>query len=77
MNLSENDFADRELSIEELDAIAAGGFFGDIWHGIEHGAHDVASGLKSFFINPVVAGVAAGIIAVGAIVTGVSALRQK
>jgi hypothetical protein len=42
MNLSESDFANRELSIEELDAIAAGGFFGNIWHGIEHAASAVA-----------------------------------
>jgi hypothetical protein len=38
MNLSTNDFANRELSIDELEAIAAGGLFGSIWHGIEHAA---------------------------------------
>ena len=37
MTLSTNDgFANRELAIEELDTIAAGGLFGDILHGIEH-----------------------------------------
>lgn len=65
-----DDFSNRELSVEELDAIAAGGWFSSAVHWVEHEA-------KSFFTNPVVAGVAAGIIAVGAIVTGGSALRQN
>lgn len=41
MNFSTNDVANRELSIGELDAVAAGGFFGDVWHGIEHAASAV------------------------------------
>jgi hypothetical protein len=72
-----DDFANRELSIEELDAIAGGGWFSSAVHWVEHEAHSIGSGLKSFFTNPVVAGIAAGIIAVGAIVTGGSALRAK
>jgi hypothetical protein len=39
-----DDIAKRELSIEELEAIAAGGLLGwtegeakSVWHGIEHG----------------------------------------
>jgi hypothetical protein len=45
-----DDFANRELSIEELEAIAGGGLFGWIeseaksaWHGIEHAASAVAN----------------------------------
>ncbi|SFO97559.1 hypothetical protein SAMN05216330_105188 [Bradyrhizobium sp. Ghvi] len=52
-----------ELSMEELDNVAGGGWFGSLVHSIEHG-------LKSFFTNPVVAGIAAGVILVGGIVTG-------
>ena len=33
---SNDDFSKRELSIEELDAIAAGGLFGDIVHFVKH-----------------------------------------
>ena len=36
--MTKTDLNGRELSTEELDAIAAGGIFGDIWHGIEHAA---------------------------------------
>jgi hypothetical protein len=38
MNPSANDVANREISIEELEAVSGGGFFGDVWHGIEHAA---------------------------------------
>jgi hypothetical protein len=48
MNLSANDFENRELSIEELDAIAGGSFLGSIWHGAE----SVASDVGHFFSNP-------------------------
>ena len=41
MNPSANDFTNRALSIEELETVAAGGFFGDVWHGIEHAASAV------------------------------------
>ena len=60
---SNDDFANCELSAEELDAVAAGWGLGSIVHSIEHG-------LKSFFTNPVVAGIAAGIVLVGAFVAG-------
>jgi hypothetical protein len=60
-----NDFANRELSIEELDAIAAANFLGDAWNKIESGAHAVTSELQSIFGNPAWASVAAGIIVVG------------
>ena len=36
--MTDNDLMNRELSVDELDAIAACGIFGDIWHGIEHAA---------------------------------------
>jgi hypothetical protein len=42
-----DDFSSGELSIEELDAIAAGGFFGSIWHGIESGASAVWHAVSS------------------------------
>ena len=39
MNLpTNNDFENRELSIEELEAIAAAGWLGDAWHWVEHKA---------------------------------------
>ena len=41
-----DDFSNRELSIEELDAIAAGSIFGDIWHYTIGGLYDAE---KSFF----------------------------
>ncbi len=47
MTLPTNDIANRELSIEELDAIAAGGFFGDAWHFVEHEASAVAHWVAS------------------------------
>jgi hypothetical protein len=47
MTLPTNDFENRELSTEELEAIAAGGFFGSIWHGIEHAATSVAHFVES------------------------------
>ena len=42
-----DDFSSRELSIEELEAIAAGGWFGSIVHGIEHGASAVWHAVSS------------------------------
>jgi hypothetical protein len=72
-----NEFANRELSIDELDAIAGGNFLGDVWNKIESGAHAVTSEVKSIFGNPAWASVAAGIIIVGGIVTGGSALKAK
>ncbi|MBC9878644.1 hypothetical protein G8O24_14985 [Bradyrhizobium sp. INPA01-394B] len=59
----DNNIANCELSMEQLDGVAGGGWFGSLVHSIEHG-------LKSFFTNPVVAGIAAGVILVGGIVTG-------
>lgn len=50
MNLSTNDFENRELSIEELDTIAAGGLFGSIVHGIESVGHSI----EHFFTNKTV-----------------------
>jgi hypothetical protein len=41
MNLSKNDAVSGELSIEELETVAGGGFFGSVWHGIEHAASSV------------------------------------
>lgn len=54
MNLP-NDFENRELSIEELDMVAAGGWFSSIVHGVDH-----------FFHNPTVLKV----LAVGASIAG-------
>jgi hypothetical protein len=55
MNLSTNDFANRELSIEELDAIAGG----SLWGWIKHEVHDVvhwAGSAKGLFTIATVAG---------------------
>ena len=65
-----DDFANRELSIEELDAIAGGNFFGDVWRGVERGTHSVTSALSSFFTNPIVGGIGGLLIVAGAILTG-------
>ena len=42
-----NDFANYELSIEELEAIAAGGWFGRALHAVEHAAADVWHAVES------------------------------
>jgi hypothetical protein len=71
MNLPTNDdFSNRELSLDELDAVAAGWSLGGI-------VHSIGSGLKSFFTNPVVAKVAFAIVLVGGILTGASHARQQ
>jgi len=44
-----DDFANRELSIEELEAIAAGGWFSSVVHGVEH----VGSAVWSAVTSPV------------------------
>ena len=67
---SNDEFSTCELSADELDAVAAGWGLGSI-------VHSIGSGLKSFFTNPVVAGIAATVIAVGAIVTGSSYANSK
>ena len=45
-----DDFSNRELSIEELEAIAAGSWLGDAWHWVEHETstvlHDAGVALK-------------------------------
>lgn len=66
MNFSTNDFENRELSIEELDAIAAGGLFGSIWHGIEHAASSVAH----FVENPTTLKVLGVALTVGGTIFG-------
>jgi hypothetical protein len=39
--MTNDDFANRELSIEELEAIAGGGWFHSFVHGVEHVASEV------------------------------------
>jgi hypothetical protein len=57
-----DDFGDCGLSIEELEAIAAG------WPSWVHSAvHGIENGVKSLFTNPKVQGIAAGIETVGVI----------
>jgi hypothetical protein len=66
MNLSTNDFANRELSMEELEAIAAGGFFGDAWNFIKHEVHDVvhwAGSAKGIYTLAIVVGTIIGGVA--------------
>lgn len=67
---SHDEFANCELSTEELDAIAAGWSLGGLLHSVEHG-------LKSFFTNKVVVGIGLGILAIGAIVTGAGAAHHQ
>jgi hypothetical protein len=55
--------ANCELSMEQLDNIAGGGWFSSAVHFVEHG-------LKSIFTNPVAAGIGAGFVVLGAILTG-------
>jgi len=60
-----DDFANCELSVEELDAIAAG------WPSWVHSAvHGIESGVKSFFTNAKVSAAVALTFAIGAIVVG-------
>ncbi|MBR1157033.1 hypothetical protein [Bradyrhizobium sp. JYMT SZCCT0428] len=58
-----DDFANGELSIDELDAIAGGGWFSRAVHWVGHE-------VKSIVTNRVVVGIAAGVVIVGAIATG-------
>ena len=58
MTFPNNDAVTCELSIEELDAVAAGGWLSSI-----------ENALKSFFTNPVVVVVAGAIIGGGGIST--------
>jgi hypothetical protein len=48
MKMMMNDhFANRELSIEELEAIAGGGWFHSFIHGVEHVGSEVWHAIKS------------------------------
>ena len=58
-----DDFANSELSIDELDAIAGGGWFSHAVHWVKHEA-------KAIVTNRVVVGVGIGVLVVGALVTG-------
>ena len=60
MALPENDdFLNCELSMEELDAIAAGSIFGDIWHYTVGGG--IYDAMKGFFrSHPTLAGFLGG-----------------
>ena len=58
-----DDFSNSELSIDELDTIAGGGWF-------SHAVHWVQHELKAIVTNRVVVGIAGGILVVGAIATG-------
>jgi len=73
-----NDFASRELSIEELEAIAAGGWFSSALHWVGHEAksigHDISvannwvgSEVRSIGNNPVVASMAGTLVIGGAV----------
>ena len=69
--------ANCELSMEQLDGVAGGGFFSSIGHFISHEASVVGHAVGDFFKNPVVAGIAAGVILVGGIVTGAGGSKMK
>jgi hypothetical protein len=58
-----NDFANCELSTEEIDAIAAGFSFSGL-------IHDIEGGLKSFFTNKYVVGAGLTFVLIGGILTG-------
>lgn len=73
-----NDFANRELSIEELDAIAAGGWFSSAIHWVGHEASSIGHGIsaanswagsevRSIGKNPVVASMAGTLVIGGGI----------
>jgi hypothetical protein len=66
-----DDFANCELSVEELDAVAGG------WPGWVHSAvNSVEHGLKSFFTNPVVWKAGLAFVIVGGLLTGGSTKNQ-
>jgi len=58
-----DDFANCELSAEELEAIAAGNWFTSAVHWVGHELNSIAT-------NRVVAGLALGVVLVGAFVAG-------
>lgn len=62
--------ANCELSMEQLDGVAGGGWF-------SHLVHSVESGLKSFFTNPIVAEVGAGFVLLGGLLTGAGNPPQR
>jgi hypothetical protein len=45
--INDDNFANRELSIEELETIAAGGWFSSIEHAVEHGVGAVVGAVES------------------------------
>ena len=59
---SNDDFANCELSTEELEAIAAGWSFGGIIHSIEHG-------LKSLVTNPYFEKAGLAFVIIGGLIT--------
>jgi hypothetical protein len=65
MTFPNNDAVTCELSIKELDAVAAGGWLSTI-----------ENDLKSFFTNPVVVGIAGAIIGGGGLITLGGALHH-
>ena len=66
-----NDFANRELSIEELEAIAAGGWFSSAVHWVGHEVSAinnwVGSEVRSIGNNPVVASMAGTLVIGGGV----------
>jgi hypothetical protein len=78
-----NDFANRELAIDELDAIAAGGWFSSAVHWVSHEAtavgHDIVAAdkwvgaeVRKTGANPVIASMAATLVLAGGIATVVA-----
>jgi hypothetical protein len=62
-----DDFANCELSIEELDAIAAGGIFGRLWNGIKSAEHSVANFARSDSGGKIIGFGGMGLLIVGSI----------
>lgn len=71
MTLPTNDVANRELSMEELEAIAAGNWLGTLWHDVEHAASGVAHWIASD------KGIETIAIVVGAVLGGGVAYKAK
>jgi hypothetical protein len=72
-----DDFANRELSIEELEAIAGGHWWNTAVHWIEHESNSIGSSVKSFFENPVVASLALTLVGLGGINTAMNSRQPQ
>jgi len=71
------DFANFELSVDQLDEITGGGWFSHAVHWVGHQVSSAGHAVGKFFTNPVVAGLAGAIVLVGGVIVGGNAAKAK